>query len=136
MKLSLEQKQEFINANKAEFFTSPKTSTQEYQDKFNTLDVEEQYKVILRWKKYNEKKNNDVQTTKRVSTRSSSLNRIDMLMQGIEVELTNEEALELQEKFNVAIKTCETIIENNKLRMKEELERQLAEIQEKLAQFK
>ena len=135
MKLSVEQKQAFINENLEQFFNSPKTSSEEYKVNFNSMDVEKQYAVVLRWKKYNEKKTNG-ETTKRVSTRSSSLNRVDLLMQGVEVEMNNEEALELQEKFKRAIETCETIIENNKIKMKAELERQLAEIQEQLKQFK
>ena len=115
MKLTIEQKQAFINENLEQFFNSPKTSSEEYKVNFNSMDVEKQYAVVLRWKKYNEKKTNG-ETTKRASTRSSSLNRVDLLMQGIEVDMTNDEALELQEKFKKAIETCETIIENNKIR--------------------
>lgn len=133
--MTIEEKTQYVNEKKEQFLSSGKTSTEEYKKKFEGWTIEQQFAAIRRQETYNARKA-DGNTTKKVSTRSSSLNRIDLLMQGVEVELTNDEALELQEKFKKAIETCETIIENNKTKMKADLERQLKEIQEQLKQFK
>ena len=133
--MTIEEKTQYVNEKKEQFLSSGKTSTPEYKEKFESWTVEQQFAAIRRQETYNARKNN-VESFNKATTRKSTVNRVDLLMQGVEVELTNEEALELQEKFNLAIKTCEAIIENNKVRMKEELERQLAEIKEQLKQFK
>lgn len=134
--MTIEEKTQYVNDKKEQFLSSGKTSTPEYKEKFESWTIEQQFAAIRRQETYNERKNNGTQNTKKTSTRTSSLNRVDLLMNGIEVEMTNEEAMELQEKFKKAIETCETIIESNKNKMKADLEKQLAEIQEQLKQFK
>lgn len=135
MKLSVEQKQAFINENLEQFFASPKTSSEEYKNNFNAMDVEKQYAVVLRWKKYQEKKINGTTTTKRTSTRTSS-NPIFMLMNGQIVELSTQEAESLMEQFNLAYNTCEKIIELNKINEKKQLEEQIKELQARLKELK
>ena len=132
MKLSIEQKQAFINENLEQFFASPKTSSEEYKNNFNAMDVEKQYAVVLRWKKYNEKKAEGTTTTR---TTKKSTNPIDLLLAGEKIEISNDDALELQAKFKSAITLLETIIEDNKAKMKADLEKQLAELQAKLQEL-
>lgn len=131
MRLTIEQKQDFINENLEQFFTSPKTSSEEYKNNFNAMDVEKQYAVVLRWKKYNERKNNQgAQTSKK------SISPVDYLMAGEMVEMNTEDAMNMIERFKVAIETCEKIIESNKVQEKEELEEQLKAIQARLKELK
>lgn len=130
MKLTIEQKQEFINANKAQFFTSAKTSTKEYQEQFNALDVDKQYQTILRWSKYNEKK--AAGTTK---TPSRVDNFLQDLMCGIKREVSSEKCDELIFNFTTAIETLKTIKEENKEREKLELKEQIKAMQARLKEL-
>ena len=132
MKLTIEQKQVFINENLEQFFASPKTSSEEYKNNFNSMDVEKQYAVVLRWKKYNEKKANG-ETSKKVVKSSNPLN---MLINGEKPELSTEAAEILIEKFTNAITLMKEIIEDNKNREKEELQEQIKALQERLKQIK
>ena len=132
-KLSIEQKQEFINENINEFFKSPKTSSEEYQKNFNELDVEKKYSTILRWKKYNEKKAAG-ETVKRVFNKK--LNPVEMLMNGEDVEITSDAAENLISKFETTIEKLREIIEKNKENEKIMLENQIKELQERLENLK
>ena len=132
MKLTIEQKQAFINENLEQFFASPKTSSEEYKNNFNAMDVEKQYAVVLRWKKYNEKKAEG--TTTRTTKKTTS--PIDMLLAGEKIAISNDDAIELQFKFKAAIDLLETIIEDNKNREKEELQEQIKSLQERLKNLK
>ena len=132
MKLSVEQKQAFITENLEQFFASPKTSSEEYKSNFNAMDVEKQYAIVLRWKKYQEKKASGTTTTR--ATKKST-DPINLLLAGEKIEISNEDATNLIEQFKSAITLLETIIEDNKAKMKANLEKQLMEIQEQLKQF-
>lgn len=132
MRLTIEQKQDFINENLEQFFTSPKTSSEEYKNNFNSMDVEKQYAVVLRWKKYNERKANGETSKKEVK----SSNPLNMLINGEKPELSTEAAEVLIEKFTNAIAIMKEIIEDNKNREKEELQEQIKALQERLKELK
>ena len=132
MRLTVNQKAEFVAANVETFFASAKTATPEYQESFKAMNVEDQYKVVLRWYKYNEKKTNGV-STKRAASRADTL--LQDLMGGVKREVSSEKCDELILNFTKAIETLKAIKEENKEREKTELEEQIKQMQARLKEL-
>lgn len=129
-RMTIEQKTAYVNERKETFLSSGRTSTPEYIEKFNAMSIEEQFLAIRRQETYNERKNNATQTIKKSSS------PIEKLMNGEKIEISNDEAIELQAKFKAAIDLLETIIEDNKKAEKQALEDQIAELQARLKELK
>ena len=132
MRLTVNQKAEFVAANVDTFFASAKTATPEYQESFKAMNVEDQYKVVLRWYKYNEKKANGV-STKRAASRADTL--LQDLMCGVKREVSSEKCDELILNFTKAIETLKAIKEENKEREKTELKEQIKQMQARLKEL-
>lgn len=130
-RLTQDQKAAYVAERREKFLTGSKTSSPEYIEKFNAMSVEEQFAAIRRQETYNERKNNQgAQTSKK------SISPVDYLMAGEMVEMNTEDAMNMIERFKVAIETCEKIIESNKVQEKQELEEQLKAIQARLKELK
>lgn len=134
MKLTPEQKQEFINTNLEAFFNSPKTGTEEYKTQFNTKTLDEQYAIVLRWFKYNEKKTLGP-APKRATKTSREQDIITDLMHGSKVEVNTELAELLITQFTTAIETLNNIIVENKQRAKDELKAQIEDLKKQLKEL-
>lgn len=131
VRFTTEQKAAYVAEKRESFLSGSKTSTPEYIEKFNAMSVEEQFAAIRRQETYNERKNNQgAQTSKK------SISTVDYLMEGEMVEMNTEAAMNMIERFKVAIETCEKIIESNKVQEKQELEEQLKAIQARLKELK
>jgi hypothetical protein len=131
--MTIDQKAAYVNEKKEQFLSSGKTSTPEYKEKFESWTIEQQFAAIRRQETYNERKNNGTTTTRPTKKSTSP---IDMLLVGEKIEISNEDATNLIEKFQAAISLLETIIEDNKKAEKQALQDQIAELQARLKELK
>lgn len=131
-RMTIEQKTAYVNERKETFLSSGRTSTPEYIEKFNAMSIEEQFLAIRRQETYNERKNNGTTTTRATK---KSIDPINMLMNGEKPQISTEDAESFIEKFTTAINLLNEIIEDNKAKMKADLEKQLAELQARLKEL-